>query len=248
MAERLPLVLLPGWSLPAGLLRECLAPHLPGQALLPLELPLAPGCTLDSLAGALLAQAPPRAHWLGWSLGGMVALQAALAAPGRVAAVVTLGTNLRHTAAPHWPCALPAGDLAGFAAGLAGDPAATLARFDALQCRGSARAREELRALRRLRAGQVADPDALAAGLAVLAQADLSAAVQALACPSLWLHGAADALVPAAAQAAILARCGRPQSAGAARGVIMPAAAHAPFLADPAAVAAPVRAFLESLS
>ena len=41
--------------------------------------------TLPQMADALLAQAPARAVWLGWSLGGLVASQLAPAHPARVA-------------------------------------------------------------------------------------------------------------------------------------------------------------------
>ena len=39
---------------------------------------------LDDWALRCVAVAPPQAHWVGWSLGGQVALQVALRAPSRI--------------------------------------------------------------------------------------------------------------------------------------------------------------------
>lgn len=225
MNEALALVLLPGWSLPAALF-DGLRRSLPadrdtrvlayavcetGALQTPAATPDRDGAAralLTHMARSALAQAPARAIWCGHSLGGLVALQAALLAPERVAGLLLLATTPAFVVRTGWPCALPAGALAAFADGLDADPAAALARFDALQCRGGDSARADLRTLRAWRAEAAArtpatgtglrwPPDALRPGLDVLAGADLRASLAGVACPHTWLFGAADELVPA---------------------------------------------------
>ena len=62
--------------------------------------------TLDFLADQVAAVMPARAHLLGWSLGGLVALRLALDHPDRVQSVVTVATTPRFTAADDWPAAM----------------------------------------------------------------------------------------------------------------------------------------------
>jgi pimeloyl-[acyl-carrier protein] methyl ester esterase len=117
-----------------------------------------------------------------------------------------------------------------------------LQRFLALQVKGSEAARETLRQLRQELAERPApDPAALALGLDLLRDADLRARLPELACPSLWLFGERDTLVPAAVASSIAALL--PQ----ARVQAIPRAAHAPFLSHPAATTAALLSFLWEL-
>src|SRR5882757_3633016 len=52
---------------------------------------------------ALLAQMPPRSTLVAWSLGGQLALRAALHAPERVARLVLIGTTPRFLRREDWP-------------------------------------------------------------------------------------------------------------------------------------------------
>ncbi|MGB5640559.1 MAG: alpha/beta fold hydrolase, partial [Sedimenticolaceae bacterium] len=84
------LVLLHGWGMNAAVW----GPLIPGLSerfqLTIIELPghggssPASSADLSEWAELCLAAAPASAHWLGWSLGGQIALRAALDAPGRV--------------------------------------------------------------------------------------------------------------------------------------------------------------------
>lgn len=191
------LVLLPGWSLPTQVFDDLLA-QLPAHVRAwPVELPA--GNSVRAIAAAALERAPAHAVWCGFSLGGMVALQAALLAPQRVTALCLLATSPSFVARHGWPHAMPADALTAFAAGLDTNAADTLARFDALQTRGSTTARADLRRLRQWRASGT--PAALRDGLQALQDADLRADVRRLSCPSIWIFGANDALVPVAVAA-----------------------------------------------
>ena len=247
------LVLLHGWGMNAAVwdalpsdLAAGLTQHrieLPGHGESPFPPALGPGAgALWRWADACLEAAPPRAVWLGWSLGGLVALAAALRAPKRVRGLILLTTSPRFVQATDWLPAVPEETLDTFHQGLLADPAGTLSRFLALQVRGSDAAQETLRTLRRELAHRPApDPAALALGLELLRDEDLRGPLPDLRCPALWVFGARDTLVPPAVgerveclQAGALIR-------------IIEGAAHAPFLSHPGETAAAIRDFLARL-
>ncbi|WP_295542017.1 pimeloyl-ACP methyl ester esterase BioH [uncultured Thiohalocapsa sp.] len=254
---RTPLVLVHGWGMNAGVwagLPEAitqrfapLAVDLPGHGGAPFS---AGQWSLDHWAQACLDQVSARspagdhtpAVWLGWSLGGLVALQAARLAPDRVRALVLLAATPRFVRAVDWQVAVPEGTLGQFHDGLLADPQGTLERFLALQVRGADDARALLRRLRAGLAGQpAADPAALAQGLQLLREEDLRGPLPDIRPPTLWLFGERDTLVPAAAaeRVALLMPEARMQ--------VLAGAAHAPWLSHGGATAAAMIKFLDSI-
>lgn len=194
--------------------------------------------SLHDAAAAVLAAAPAKALWLGWSLGGMVALEAAACRPQRVSRLVLMASNPRFVAAPDWP-GMDAAVLERFAADLAEDYRATLQRFLALVARGADSEAGGLRALRRrFAAGEPPDADALQAGLQILRDTDLRPELGRLAMPTLAVLGERDMLVPAAV-GPLLA-----QLLGPGRVQTVAGAGHAPFLSDPARCASLLREFM----
>ena len=200
------------------------------------ELELRGGRLLSSLR---LADAVPDAPWLGWSLGGLVALHAAQARPTRVPALLMLCASPRFVRGDDWPFGVSAEIFRDFAAGLRQDYQGTLERFIALEAFGSDHAREEIRALRAdVLARGAPDAAALADGLELLERTDLRATLPALQVPSLWLAGRRDRLVdPRAMQAAATIAPGATAN-------VIEHAGHAPFLTHADAVASQVRTFL----
>lgn len=228
------LVLLHGWGMNAAVWE----PLLPGLSerfrLTVIELPghggSAPAGVADlrEWAEMCLSATPACAHWLGWSLGGQVALQAALSAPKRVIGLSLVAATPRFVQEPGWPCAMPAETVEQFAAELHGDPHATLSRFLALQVKGAEHGRETLRLLRtELAQRPPASETGLAQGLDLLLHNDLRSELKDLSCPIHWLFGSRDTLVPAALQQKLLemlpdADIDEIRGAG-----------HAPFLSHP---------------
>jgi len=239
------LVLLHGWGLHSGVwarLRPALGS---GFRVTCIDLPghgrsAAPpaGFGLASVAEAIATAAPPGAAWLGWSLGGQVALAAALAGAA-IRRLVLVATTPRFVTAPDWPCGMDATTLAGFAASLANDHRKTVRDFLTLQLRGDRHAATLLAELRRtLDEHGDPEPGALRAGLDILSGTDLRDRLAAVRQPVLVIAGERDRLTPAEA--------GRRLAAGVADGrfLALPGAAHAPFLTHPAEFAAAVEAFL----
>ncbi|NHA14265.1 pimeloyl-ACP methyl ester esterase BioH [Thioalkalivibrio sp. XN279] len=195
--------------------------------------------SLAGWANAIADVAPPGSAWLGWSLGGQVAMAAALAGHD-IRRLVLVATTPRFVAAPDWPCGVPAEELAGFAGALARDHDKTVRDFLSLQLRGDARAATLLRTLRALLAESPApDPAALATGLDILATTDLRAQLPALALPALVLAGERDRLTPAAAGRRLAAAL--PDG----RCRVFAGAAHAPFLTHEEEFAGAVASFLD---
>ncbi|NNG13439.1 MAG: pimeloyl-ACP methyl ester esterase BioH [Halobacteria archaeon] len=198
---------------------------------------------LDAVTAAVLAVAPPAATWLGWSLGGLVAAQAALVAPERVRQLVLLASTPSFVRRPGWQTAMLPVLLDTFAADLEEDYNGTLNRFLSLQVRGSEDSSAVLRTLRaKLLEHGAPAAQALRAYLEVLRDTDLRERITAIHCPVLLLMGERDTLVPAAA--------GRQatQMIPGARLQMIAGAGHAPFLVHPRAVATTLQAFLQPLN
>ena len=240
------LVLLHGWGMNSAVWED-LPPVLHGRlAPYPIDLPGHGGapfdasrCRLTDWADDCLARAPEQAVWLGWSLGGMVALQAALQAPKRVSALILMTATPRFAQAVDWRAAVAEETLAEFSEGLINDTAATLERFLGLQVRGGADARATLRKLRAdLSQRPAPDPEALRAGIEILREDDLRGPLPDIAAPTLWLFGERDTLVPAALAERVALLMPQAQIR------IIAGAAHAPFLSHADAVIAEIDRFL----
>jgi pimeloyl-[acyl-carrier protein] methyl ester esterase len=184
-----------------------------------------------------LADALPRALWVGWSLGGLVALHAASERAEQVRGLVAIAANPRFVLAEDWPHGVAHAVFAQFAAGLRGDWRRTIERFLALEAHGSDHAQAELRELKAhvFARGEPALA-VLEQGLDALDRSDLRFDVAALRMPSLWIAGRRDRLVPPAAirWAADTAPRGQHLELN---------AGHAPFLSHADEIAAAIAAF-----
>jgi len=195
--------------------------------------------TLAMVAQAVLECAPPRAHWLGWSLGGLIAQHVAHHAPERVAKLALLAGSPQFLRSADWPHAMEPEVLAQFATELQRDYRATVLRFLALEVQGSATARDDLRTLREIVFAH-GEPEqaALLGGLNILRDSDLRKQFSTLLQPVLLLLGAQDRLVPAEVVRDVAILLPRVVHA------VIAGAGHAPFLSQPALCAQHVAEFL----
>ncbi|RZA22398.1 MAG: pimeloyl-[acyl-carrier protein] methyl ester esterase [Lysobacteraceae bacterium] len=240
-----PLVLLHGWAMHGGIFAPLVDALRDRRTLHIVDLPghghnrdCGMALELEACAQAVL-DVVPDAPWCGWSLGGLIALQAASRHPQRIPALAMVCATPKFVVADDWPQGMPADVFHGFADGLRGDWRATVDRFIALEAFGSDHVREELRMLRdAVLARGAPAPHVLAQGLAVLEHGDLRAALPDLAMPSLWLAGRRDRLVNARAMRTSA------DSAPRARFVQVEHAGHAPFLTHADEVADVLLGFL----
>jgi pimeloyl-[acyl-carrier protein] methyl ester esterase len=228
-----PLVLLHGWGMNLRVfdsLCAALAAHhrltaidLPGHGRSPWSAQASPQQQLAQLAAVL----PQGATLVGWSLGGQLALQLAADRALSVRRVVLIASSARFVCAEGWPHGLPAATLRQFAGQLEHDagqtsldaPAVRAMLQDALQGHGAAQ------------------PEALAAGLALLEHNDLRALARGIELPVLLIAGQFDRVTPPQASQALAQLLPQGQLLEIRR------AGHAPFLSHPEQVAAALLAF-----
>ena len=225
------LALIHGWGVGAAAWDELLPLLTPNFRVHRIALPgygNAPdGADFKDTAAAIGEALPAGCTLCGWSLGGLLALQAAALAPQRVDRLVLCGATPAFVQRDGWPHAQTSALLNGFGEALAKDAAQTLQRFIALFNQGDRQARAITRTLAKaLTANGLADHTTLARGLDWLRRVDLRAQVSAIAQPTLVIHGEADPLMPLAAAHWLAAALPDAQLE------VFGGAAHAPFLND----------------
>ncbi len=242
-----PVVLIHGWAMHGGIfapLVEALAERctlyvvdLPGhghsrESTLPLE----PRACAEAIASAT-----PPAIWLGWSMGGLVALRAASELK-QVRALAMLCATPKFVRDDSWPYGNDASLVRQLADDLHTDYHATLERFFALEAMGSADPRAELRRLRE-DAFSRGEPDArvLQEGIRLLETTDMRGVLPGLDIPSAWIAGRRDRLVTAEAMAWSAEQCGG-------RAEVIAHAGHAPFIGHTDAVVRSLEPLLDHFS
>jgi len=181
---------------------------------------------LDEVAGLILSELPP-AVWIGWSLGGLVALAAALRKPQKVHKTILVAATPCFSKQVDWDLGVSAEARQAFTDGLQNDLEATLDQF-CLQCFGAAWVGESLRRL-----GRSTVSDNLPArhvmhtGLQLLYSNNLLAGLNNCTVPMLFLGGTRDRTIRAESleQAAAMLP--------AASSCLIRGASHAPFISHP---------------
>jgi pimeloyl-[acyl-carrier protein] methyl ester esterase len=244
-----PLVLLHGFALHGGLFASIvpdLARHhrthvvdLPGHGW---SAPVAPYdvATLAAAVDRATAGVDAPMTVVGWSLGGLVALQWARASAQRIRRLVLVASTPSFVVRDQWPHAMSAVTLARFGDELRVAYRPTLQRFLSLQVQGSDEGRRTLAELR-VRLFERGEPSAAAleSALGLLRETDLRSLLPRVEAPALVVGGAGDTLVPLPATQALAAAMRN------ARHVTIAGAAHAPFLSHRAAFLDAVRGFVD---
>lgn len=241
-----PLVMIHGWGLNSSVWQPVLEGlnsdfelhlvDLPGHGRSPLE---TEDYSLEELADHLLPHLPEKAHWLGWSMGGLLAQHVALAQPERIDRLVLVGSNAQYTRDENWTYAMDKAVLEQFAEGLAKDYKTTLKRFLAIQALGSEGARQIVKVLNEhMQAYGFPDTRALDGGLALLRNSSFVERLKNIRHASLLMFGRLDTLAPAMAAEPMS------QAMPDARTYIFEHGAHAPFISHPDEFVTALRAFL----
>jgi pimeloyl-[acyl-carrier protein] methyl ester esterase len=240
-------VLIHGWGMHSGIwgsFAEQLAQHyrvttidLPGHGRSPLP---AGGFDLLRLAQLLVETAPANAAWVGWSIGGIAALQAALLHPQAMNRLTMIGALPQFVQSEDWPHAVVPASLETFASSLENDPTQTLQRFLSLQVRGCDDEENALKMIKQQVASRPAPQlEALRLGLEVLRRANLRSQLHKLSVPLQIMLGDRDMLVPLAGGQAFR------QRVPTARCSIISNAGHAPFMSHREPSLQALREFLD---
>lgn len=191
--------LITGWAVDADVLRplaDALQQLLPDADIMLHNLPHWANNQLDSALNSLEAQLREQSYLIGWSLGGMLAMQLAARAKQPYAGVITLASNACFVQQANWQTAMAQEVFAAFYQGCHSHLATTLKRF-ALLCSQGGKNSKKLRSQFAL--APALDTQQAILGLDLLRSIDNHRLYQQLTVPQLHLFAADDALVPIAA-------------------------------------------------
>ena len=136
------------------------------------------------------------AVWLGWSLGGLVAMQAAISFPKQVNGLITVASSPKFSQAEHWP-GIKNDVITLFTKQLAHDFSLTLERFLAIQAMGSVTAKQDIKSLKAVLSQRpLPSKQSLHDGLTLLNDVDLRHKLDDVNVPFLRMYGRLDSLVP----------------------------------------------------
>jgi len=192
------LVLLHGWAMHSGIwskLVDVLASEfrvnlvdLPGHGI-NRHVPLSR--ELDALAAMILSELPP-AIWMGWSLGGLVTLAAAIGQPEKVQKAILVSASPSFAEQEGWDCGVSRSAQQAFSNGLESDFEETLNQFW-LQCFGANWSAESLRLLGKSVVGDnLPEKSVLQNGLHLLYSNNLLADSSRCNVPTLFVGGTRD--------------------------------------------------------
>lgn len=230
-----PLVLLHGWGLHGGVwqpLVKSLSRHyslhivdLPGMGYSsPIDAP-ADTSLLQAVAQHLLNELPPDVDVVGWSLGGLIAMQMALLKPQQIRRMILVGSTPCFVSKPDWVDGVSAAVFQKFAADIGADYKNTLMRFLTLQCMGE---KTGWRTTRQLRESFEKRPTptltSLQKALSLLLDNDLRTQVPQINARTLIIHGDRDTLAPLPAAQWLATHLPNAQLR------VISGASHAPFL------------------
>ena len=200
-------LMISGWGAP-GVALHPLATRLGGSAsdacLSVHDLPTHAGNTeiagMSSYATGLIAlldRLPEPCVLLGWSMGGIVALEAAAARPDCISRLVLCASTAKFVSGPGYAVAVPPSEMRAFDRGLRHAARATLEQFH--QTAARPRKLEPSTLEERVGASLRFGDASLTQGLAYLRKADHRPVLDKIHVPTLVLHGQTDAVIPVSA-------------------------------------------------
>jgi len=238
---KLPLVLLHGWGVSASIWNPILEPLKPHADVVLLELPgygtdgdYSGDYSLDAIVAEVLARAPEKANWVGWSLGATVAMTAAIRHPQRFNRLQLISPTPCFSNQADWQNGTDVEPFNKLADDFDKDYSKAIGKFLLLQALMKDRSNigDAKRLVRDLRSQlcESAQPtnETLQGGLEILRQTDLRSQLAELTVETQVIAGKDDQVVPCAASQFVFDHIPRAHS------FHKLAAGHLPFLQEPA--------------
>jgi len=225
------LVLLHGWGFHAGVWQSLLPSLVDKFRITLIDLPgfgrsLAPPrrYQLDDAVQQVLAVSPPQATFVGWSLGGLIAIAIAVYEPLRATRLLTVATTPKFIAEASWP-GVAKEVFAQFKEGIQNNAHQALRHFLLLQQRSFSKQRMLYKRLNEiLTSYDIPSATALFSGLEILQDTDLRTQLSQINIPQLHMIGDEDPLIPASTMQHIQSLVPHCTS------VLVAGAGHIPFL------------------
>ncbi|MGB0495739.1 MAG: pimeloyl-ACP methyl ester esterase BioH [Kangiellaceae bacterium] len=198
------LALIHGWGLHGGIWETLISKlesqyqvyniDLPGFG----RSPIANGdYNLEYLVESVVSVLPEKCHIIGWSMGGLVATATALKYPERIDKLVTVASSPCFVETERNPHGMNKTILDTFIQYLSEDFRGTLIKFLSIQTMGSKTQKADIQRLKEtVFLHGVPAEKALAGGLSILKNTDLSEQLNDLKMPLLRIYGKLDTLVP----------------------------------------------------
>lgn len=193
------------------------------------------GKTLAQQTARILSQAPKKAIFIGWSLGGLIAQYIAIQHSDRVSGLITLASSPKLSSDIGWS-GLSQTQIDALIAGIKNNPSLSLRRF-ALDLFGQHHRDTAKLFLSRLKKQTPLTQDTLLNDLQLIKTADVRINSQQITCKQLHIHSTDDAIVPFDTQRAC--QCLQPHAIFA----TMHNAGHIPFHTNPTQVLKHIKAF-----
>ena len=197
--------------------------------------------SVDSLSDLVSQHLTADTILVGWSLGGLIAINIAARYPELVRKLILVASSPQFANTDTWEHGVKKSIIDGFACDLTQNYRETINRFLAIQTFGSDKAKPVIRELKeKVFAHGEPHLDSLSKGLQILKNCNLWQAAQHIPCPTLIVLGEKDTLIPRSSGKQTQHAIANSQLS------IIKGAGHAPFISHPDEFLKTIKTFISA--